>query len=180
MGVAIEPKFYSDDPILRDPETQTPPACRRSTSARATISSRTRFSTRATIPTSAQLNVNTIDEVPDSSWFTNRIGREAWTVDRLVRGPDTSTGPSGTLTIVAGKMEGIAPGFTARDSAGQLYFIKFDSSSKPEMSSGAEVISTKLFYAFGYHVLENYLATIRREALAIGEGASLRDKDGGG
>ena len=46
------------------------------------------------------------------------------------------------------------------------------------MSSGAEVISTKLFYAFGYHVPENYLATIRREALAIGEGASLRDKDG--
>ena len=99
-------------------------------------------------------------------------------VDRLVRGPDTGAGPSGTWTIVAGKLEGIAPGFTVRDSTGQLYFIKFDPPSNPEMASGAEVISTKLFYAFGYHVPENYLATIRRETLVIGEGAHLRDKDG--
>src|SRR5688572_455453 len=27
------------------------------------------------------LNVNTVDEVPDSSWFTNRIGRKPMTVD---------------------------------------------------------------------------------------------------
>ena len=34
------------------------------------------------------LNVNTVDEVPDSSWFTNRIGRGAATIDEVVRGPD--------------------------------------------------------------------------------------------
>ena len=178
VGVAIEPKFYSDDPILRDPETQNASGVQE-----IDISEGYDFLENSVFDSGDHtnkraVNVNTIDEVPDSSWFTNRIGREAWTVDRLVRGPDTSTGPSGTLTIVAGKMEGIAPGFTARDSTGQLYFIKFDPSSNPEMASGAEVISTKLFYAFGYHVPENYLATIRREALAIGEGASLRDKDG--
>jgi len=32
-------------------------------------------------------NVNTIDEVPDSSWFTNRIGSRAVTIDEAVRGP---------------------------------------------------------------------------------------------
>ena len=35
------------------------------------------------------------------------------------------------------------------------------------MASGAEVISTKFFHAFGYHVPENYLATFRRDALVI-------------
>ena len=116
--------------------------------------------------------------MPDSSWFTNRIGREPWTVDRLVKGPDTGAGPSGTWTIVSGKLEGVAPGFTIRDKTGQLYFIKFDPPSNPEMASGAEVISTKLFHAFGYHVPENYLATVRRETLVIGEGAIIDDDNG--
>src|SRR5215204_2637973 len=32
--------------------------------------------------------VNTIDEVPDSSWFANRIGRAKMATADLVRGPD--------------------------------------------------------------------------------------------
>ena len=94
------------------------------------------------------------------------------------QGPDTGTGPSGTWTIVSGKMEGVAPGFTIRDGAGQLYFIKFDPPSNPEMASGAEVISTKFFHAFGYHVPENYVATVRRDALVIGENARIEDDNG--
>ena len=34
------------------------------------------------------LNVNTVDEVPDSSWFTNRIGRHDLSVAEVVKGPD--------------------------------------------------------------------------------------------
>ncbi len=33
-------------------------------------------------------NVNTVDEVPDSSWFVNRIGRRPMTTAEIVRGPD--------------------------------------------------------------------------------------------
>jgi hypothetical protein len=75
-------------------------------------------------------------------------------------------------------MEGISPGFTIRDATGQLYFIKFDPPSNPEMASGAEVICTKLFYAFGYHVPENYIALVRREDLVIGEAARIDDESG--
>src|SRR5688500_11007085 len=32
------------------------------------------------------VNVNTIDEVPDSTWFTNRIGRQTMTLDEIARG----------------------------------------------------------------------------------------------
>ncbi len=34
-------------------------------------------------------NVNTIDEVPDSSWFTNRIGARPLTADEIARGPNS-------------------------------------------------------------------------------------------
>ena len=61
---------------------------------------------------------------------------------------------------------------------GSIYFVKFDPPSNPEMASGAEVISTKFFHAFGYHVPENYLATLRRESLVIGDGAQVADEDG--
>ena len=33
-------------------------------------------------------NINTLGEVPDSSWFTNRMSRRVMTIDELVRGPD--------------------------------------------------------------------------------------------
>ena len=39
-------------------------------------------------------NVNTIDELPDSSWFTNRVGTEPMTVERLVRGPNSDVRPA--------------------------------------------------------------------------------------
>src|SRR5688572_32161161 len=34
------------------------------------------------------VNVNSVDEVPDSSWFTNRIGRMSMTLDEIARGPN--------------------------------------------------------------------------------------------
>ena len=46
------------------------------------------------------------------------------------------------------------------------------------MASGAEVISTQFFYAFGYHVPENYLATLRPESLEIAPDATMKDEDG--
>jgi len=177
-GLASGPRFYPDDPISRDPETQDASGLREIDISEGYDFVESSFLGSGDRTNKRAENLNTVDEVPDSSWFTNRIGRGPWSIDRLVKGPDTSAGPSGTWTIVSGKLQGIAPGFTIRDATGQLYFIKFDPPSNPEMASGAEVISTKLFYAFGYHVPENYLATIRREGLVIGEGAQLRDRDG--
>ena len=46
------------------------------------------------------------------------------------------------------------------------------------MASGAEVISTKFFHAFGYHTPENYLATLRPELLTIDPATRLADQDG--
>ena len=177
-GLANGPKFLRDDPIASDPETENASGVRPSDLSQLYDFAENSFLGAGEKSDIRALNVNTIDEVPDSSWFTNRLGREPWSAERLAKGPDTSAGPSGTWTIVSGKMEGIAPGFTIRDGAGDLYFIKFDPPANPEMASGAEVISTKFFYAFGYHVPENYIATVRRESIVIGEGALIDDDNG--
>ena len=42
-------------------------------------------------------NLNTIDEVPDSSWFTNRIGTRQLSIEELVRGPNRRDGPDQAL-----------------------------------------------------------------------------------
>jgi hypothetical protein len=172
-------KFYPDDPLWRDPETQDASSVQPvDISEQYDFIENTFLDAGDETPKRAA-NVNTVDEVPDSSWFANRIGRDAWSTERLVRGPDTGSGPAaGPWTIVAGKSEGITPGLTIRDRAGDIYFVKFDPPTNPEMASAAEVISTKFFYAFGYHTPENYLATLRREALTIDPSATLPDQDG--
>ena len=56
-------------------------------------------------------NINTIDEVPDSSWFTNRIGARPLTVEEITRGPVIGPPPQpGSWTITREKSAGAAPG----------------------------------------------------------------------
>jgi len=183
------PKFYADDPIRSDPETEdaskTQPV---DVSGQFDLIENSLLGAGEEVDQRA-LNVNTVDEVPDSSWFTNRIGRRAAgpvsatpdppALTDLTTGPDRGNGPaSGTWTITGRKSEGVTPGFTIKDSTGEIYWIKFDPRGFPEMASGAEVISTKFFHAFGYHVPENYIATFRRDALTIAPDATMKDKDG--
>jgi hypothetical protein len=122
------------------------------------------------------LNVNTVDEVPDSSWFTNRIGRRDLPVADVVRGPDRADPVSlDGWVISGGKSTGVQPGFRMTDPAGQLYQIEVDPPSNPELASSAEIIGTAFYHAIGYHTVEVALAEIDRAALVISERATIRD-----
>jgi hypothetical protein len=122
------------------------------------------------------LNVNTVDEVPDSSWFTNRIGRRNMTVADVVKGPDRVDRVSLDGWVVSGgKGSGVQPGFRMSDPEGQLYQIEVDPPSNPELATSVETIGTAFYHAFGYHVVEVYLAEIDRAALVISEKATIRD-----
>lgn len=124
-------------------------------------------------------NVNALDEVPNSSWFTNRHFYRRMTISELKRGPNiTTTGPdtTGRWLITRGKFEGGTPGFTIKDARGDRYIIKFDAVKYPEMGSSAEVISTKFLYACGYNVPENTIAYFHPEQLEIGESAQVLDQ----
>ncbi|MGH9331174.1 MAG: hypothetical protein ACRD09_12080 [Vicinamibacterales bacterium] len=165
------PRFYADDPLGREPETQDASNVRRwDVSDEYELFQNSISSPGEQIDVRA-MNVNTADEVPSSSWFTDRLrGPGAQIVDSLQRVAGPAPGP---WTIVEGKPEGIQPGFVATDSTGHRFFVKFDPPSNPEMASGAEVISTRIFGAFGYNVPENSLARVRPEALLIGEQATV-------
>jgi hypothetical protein len=124
------------------------------------------------------LNVNTVDEVPDSSWFTNRIGRRDLTIEEIVRGPDSRAALSLDGFIVSGdKGSGVQPGFRMIDPSdgNQMYQIELDPPSNPELATGAEIIGTAFYYAFGYTTVEVYLAEVDPAKLVIGPNAKLFD-----
>lgn len=167
------PTYFPDDPIAVDPETRSAAGIAPREISDPFDFVENTFLKPADTTNQRAVNVNTIDEVPDSSWFTNRT---APTVDDYVRGPNISGGPApGAWTVVSGKSDGITPGFTVRDSAGTTWFIKFDPPSNPEMATGAEIIATKLFWAAGYHVPENYLSVLDPATLAVDASATMRD-----
>ena len=121
------------------------------------------------------LNVNTLDEVPDSSWFTNRIGRRRLSREDLVRGPDRRPRPDiQDWPIVAGKAEGVQPGFRVQDPEKHLWQIEFDPPAHPEMASGAEVIGTAIYHALGYNVVEVYVTDVDPAKIRIAPNARMR------
>ena len=123
-------------------------------------------------------NINALDEVPDSSWFTNRHALRPMTVDQLILGPNQGDPPDFShATITKAKLEGVTPGLQITDNKGNDYLIKFDHKDYPELQSGAEVISTKVLYAAGYNVPENYIAYLHPDNLEIEEGMEVGDGD---
>ncbi|HEX5063553.1 MAG TPA: hypothetical protein VFV99_29450, partial [Kofleriaceae bacterium] len=108
------------------------------------------------------LGVNSIDEVPDSTWFTNRIGVRELTPDEVRQGPATIEGPEAYVpwTVVGSKREGVSQGVFIVDSRGERYLIKFDKKGVPELESGGHVITNRLLWAAGYNVPEDSVAYI--------------------
>lgn len=60
--------------------------------------------------------------------------------------------PTAPFTITKPKLEGKTPGFFVTDARGRRYLLKLDPIEAPELLSGAEVVTSKLIHALGYHV----------------------------
>lgn len=126
------------------------------------------------------MNVNTFGGVENSSWFTNRNGKRPLTLEEISRGPNTVSGPdtSGTWLVIRAKAEGVTPGFTIKDKHGDFYLIKFDPIGYAELASGAEVVTTKLFYAAGYNVPENFVTRFHPHILKMADQVKYTDDKG--
>jgi hypothetical protein len=174
ISSATTSRFFDDDPIWVEHDTQDASAVKpMETSLFVDIASNAMRRTSVEAAGRAQ-NLNSIDEVPDSSWFTNRAGHRRLTPDDIERGPNTNAGPAaGRWTITSSKSDGIMPGFTVKDVNGERWFLKFDAPEYRAMSTGTEVAVTKLMWALGYNVPENYIASLRAEQLVVGEGATF-------
>jgi hypothetical protein len=115
------------------------------------------------------MNVNTLGEVPNSSWFTNRIGVRDMSLEELARGLNVAGPPdrSGPLTITSAKQGGITPGFVTRDIEGRVYYVKFDPKPHLNLSTGVDVIGKQFFHAMGYNVPENHIIYVRPDEFVI-------------
>jgi hypothetical protein len=169
------PKFYPDDPIAREPDTQDASKVQEWDIGLIADLTLNVFGRPGDLtPGVRAQNVSTIDEVPDSSWFTNRIYSRPMSVEEVVRGPNTTAGPAaGTWTIIRAKTAGTAPGFTVRDEAGNIWFVSMDVHGYPVAATGAIAVATRLFWALGYYVPESHLTTVRRENIVIGDKVTI-------
>jgi hypothetical protein len=173
---AQRPKFFPDDPLAREPETQDASKVQEWEIGLTPDLLLNLFGKPGDqTPDVRAQNINTIDELPDSSWFTNRIYSRPLSLQEITKGANTIDGPAaGRWTVIRGKSAGVAPGFTARDEKGQVWFLSFDGRDNPVAPTAAAVIATRLFWALGYNQVETYLTTLRPEDLVIDDSATIR------
>lgn len=125
-------------------------------------------------------DVNTLGEVANSSWFTNRIGLFPLSPEKVSQGPGDGRGPSteATWTVIRAKTQGVTPGFDIKDATGQVYLIKFDPPGELGTTSAASAITGRIFHAAGYNVPDDGVVTFTRDRLAVGPKATIRDATG--
>ena len=128
------------------------------------------------------VNVNSLDEVPDSAWFTNRIGRHPLTVAEVVAGactPDQILDPEhaadGSWVIDQGKPEGATAGFRVSVPGKGKYMLKAESiHDQPERQAASAVIGAAVFHAAGYNTTCEQVVYVRPSLFELQPG--LRTK----
>jgi hypothetical protein len=108
------------------------------------------------------VNVNALDEVPDSTWFTDRTLRSRLSADELVRGPNYAPplASDGPLAVLSASIAGTQPNLWVRDESGTEYLLQFDPRGFPALATGADVVSSRIFHALGWNVARYDVATI--------------------
>lgn len=120
-------------------------------------------------------DVNALDEVPDSTWFTNRQGRRRRSPAELVAIAQRGRPPSedGPLQVTSIKSHGVTPGFLLQDAKGDRYLVKLDPPGYPDVPTGAEMVCTSILWALGWNVPENHLVRLDPARLTAAPGTDL-------
>jgi len=172
--------FYDDDPIARAPESQDASKAQPYSIEQLYEQVFGLFVTPGRVPSNTRAgNINTIDEVPDSSWFTNKIGTVPVTAEEIARGPIVGAPPDPSKWVVfREKTSGVHPGFTARDAKGETWFLEFDPPYFPEGATASVAVATKIFWALGYNQVESFLTTFDPKRMDFDPNATVRRPNG--
>jgi hypothetical protein len=174
------PRFYSDDPIAKEPASQDASGVEPWDIGLIYELAINLFVTSNYKPSNTRAqNINTIDEVPDSSWFTNRVGSIPVSAAEIARGPELGPPPANEKwVIIREKSGGANPGFTAKDAKGETWFLGFDLPENPEAATSSVVVATKLAWAMGYNQVETFLTTFDPKRAEIDPKATVRRPSG--
>jgi hypothetical protein len=122
-------------------------------------------------------NINDFDEVPNSSWFTNRNHMRALSPTEVREGPFGAVHPTPPYTIKSVKRHGFNPGFNIKDAAGKRWVVKLDRTGYPQLSSGAGVVSSRLVWAAGYNISHDEAFKFDRHEIKL-DPDLVKGKDG--
>ncbi len=125
------------------------------------------------------VNVNSMDEVPDSSWFTNRppptpdeLRLGACTQNQIL---DPEHAADGTWIIDKGKTEGETPGFRINVPGKGKYMVKAeDKDNAPERMAASSVIGAAVYHAAGYNAACEQVIYVRPSVFKLMPGLVRR------
>jgi len=126
-------------------------------------------------------NVNSMDEVPDSAWFTNRIGRRKMSLEEAAKGPcygKPPLDPAGPWTVTGAKPNGANPGFPIKDRLGRRFMVKFDGVVQGPRATSADVVGSKIYHAAGFEAPCNQVVLFDRSILSISPKAKAKNHKG--
>ena len=124
------------------------------------------------------VNANSVDEVADSAWFTNRPRGS-----KLHGGckPDdllTDDVENGTWLIDHGKDNGSSHGFRVSIPGKGKYMLKTDDPDEKEIASAASAIGSALYAGVGFNTSCEQVVAIRREQLKLSPGLKITGNSG--
>ncbi|MES1188730.1 MAG: hypothetical protein ABUL60_33250 [Myxococcales bacterium] len=188
-GCAAAPRFPLQPPLTRDPD-QTP-------FAKAPEEYYSPFAWDganymvfhpiarffAVDPAGAAINVNALDEVPDSSWFENRLGVRSLTPEEVEKGPCSDKvldpeGPDGSWTIDKGKDNGANPGFRVNIKGLGKFMLKTDPETEPDRATGATAVASRIYHAIGYNSACDSVVYFRPSLLKLKPGLTITNNQG--
>lgn len=126
-------------------------------------------------------DVNAFDEVPDSSWFTNRIGAHGMTDQEVEDGYckpgktlDAKGAKEGAWLIDHGKDNGANPGFRVNVD-GVKYMLKMDFTDdhQGERGTAATAIATRFYWAAGWFTSCDSIVWFKRSILKLKDGLTI-------
>jgi hypothetical protein len=130
-------------------------------------------------------NVNAFDEVPDSAWFTNRIGKRHPSPQELLAGAcspndllDGETATPGAWVIDQGKGNGASPGFRIKVANKFKFLMKTDSLDQPERPSAASAIGAAMYHAAGFYTSCEQIVYFHPRVLTLLPGLVETDNTG--
>jgi hypothetical protein len=134
-------------------------------------------------PAGAATNVNALDEVPNSSWFENRLGSRPMTADEVTRGScgEKLLDPNaadGTWTIDKGKDNGANPGFRVNIEGLGKFMLKTDPEGEPDRATGATAVASRIYHAVGYYSACDTIVYFRPSLLKLKPGLTVTNNEG--
>jgi hypothetical protein len=136
-------------------------------------------------PAREAVNVNALDEVPDSAWFTNRIGVARPSRSQLLLGACTAEQqlsniemPPDSWVIDKGKSDGASLGFRVRIPGKGKYMFKNDAPNQPERATAASAIGAAVYHAVGFNTSCEQVVFFPREVLHLNPGLKSTDNTG--